>query len=264
MKPEEHIQEVPLVPPPPEVVIDIRDLHRGFGNRRVLQGVNLRVKRGRSVVVLGGSGTGKSVLIKHIVKLLTPDRGEVWVLGKRVDLLEGDELDRLRLSIGYLFQSGALFDSMTIYENMDFILERHTSLSREERKSRIIETLRWVNLEHTVYQYPAELSGGQRKRAALARAIILEPSVMLYDEPTTGLDPISVRTVSYLIRRLQRERGVTSIAITHDLLCARIITDEAHFLYGGKLVAHGTLDEVRKSNHPAVREFFGDDINDLL
>ncbi len=264
MKPEASIQTGVLHPPPEDVLIDIRDLHKSFGDRKVLQGVNLQVRRGTSAVVLGGSGTGKSVLIKHIVKLLTPDKGEVWVLGKRADLLEGDELDRLRLSIGYLFQSGALFDSMTVYENMDFILERHTTLSRQEREARIMEMLRWVRLEHTVHQYPAELSGGQRKRVALARAIILEPQIMLYDEPTTGLDPISVRTVSYLIRRLQRERGVTSIAITHDLLCAKIITDEAHFLYGGKLVASGTLDEVRHSSHPAVREFFGEDLNSLI
>lgn len=251
-------------PPPPEHLIELRDVHKSFGKKEVLRGVWLSVRKGTTAVVLGGSGTGKSVLIKHIVRLLVPDRGEVWALGKRVDCLEGEALDRLRLSIGFLFQSGALFDSMTVYENLDFILSRHTSLSPEARKQRILETLEWVRVAQTIYQYPAELSGGQRKRVALARAIILEPKIMLYDEPTTGLDPVSVRTVSHLINRLRDERGITSIAITHDLLCAKIITDTAHFLFEGRIVASGSLQEVALHKHPAIREFFGNDLIQLL
>ncbi len=243
-------------PPPPEIIIELRDIHKSFGNNEVLKGVTFSVRKGTNAVILGGSGSGKSVLLKHIVQLLKPDRGEVWVRGKRVDLLEGDELDALRLSIGYLFQSGALFDSMTVYENMDFILRRHTSLTPEERRARIEETLDWVNLRAKAPNYPAELSGGQKKRIGLARAIILEPEILLYDEPTTGLDPISVRLVSDLIVRLRDERGITGVAITHDLLCADIITDEAFFLYQGRFIDQGTLDELRRSEHPLLREFF--------
>jgi phospholipid/cholesterol/gamma-HCH transport system ATP-binding protein len=240
-----------------QTVIALRDVYKRFGDHEVLRGVSLEVRRGTSVVVLGGSGTGKSVLIKHIVQLLKPDRGEVWVLGERVDQLAGDALDRLRLAIGYLFQGGALFDSMTVFANLDFILERHTDLDRAARRQRIEETLDWVNLRDKAPRYPAELSGGQKKRIGLARAIILEPQILLYDEPTTGLDPISVRTVSDLIVRLRDERGITSITITHDLLCAEIIADEVHFLHEGTFAAGGSLDDVRRSDHPEIRNFFG-------
>lgn len=243
--------------PPQDVVIDLRDLHKSFGGVTVLNGVSLSVKEGTSAVVMGGSGTGKSVLIKHIVRLLEPDRGQVWVKGRRVDEMKPDELDELRLSIGYLFQGGALFDSMTVYEQLDFYLTRHTELDEDERDDRIEETLSWVNLRETAQKYPAELSGGQRKRIGLARAIILQPTILLYDEPTTGLDPISVRTVSSLIVRLRDERGISSIAITHDLLCAELIADHVHFLSGGEIVAEGTLEEVRDVPVPEVQEFFG-------
>ena len=244
-------------PPPEDVIIELRDLHKSFGAKHVLEGVSMRVEKGTSAVVMGGSGTGKSVLLKHIVKLLDPDSGEVWVKGQRIDQLKGDALDALRLSIGYLFQGGALFDSMTVFENLDFLLRRHSKLSKGERRDRITETLTWVNLQEKAPQYPAELSGGPKKRIGLARAIILEPEILLYDEPTTGLDPISVRTVSDLIVRLRDERGITSVAITHDLLCAEIIADVAHYLYEGVFVASGTLEELRNADHPEVRNFFG-------
>lgn len=243
--------------PAPEIVIELRDLHKRFGTIDVLNGVSLSVEEGTSAVVMGGSGTGKSVLIKHIVRLLEPDRGEVWVRGRRVDQMKLDELDELRLSIGYLFQGGALFDSMTVYEQLEFYLLRHTDLDEDEREDRIEETLSWVNLRETAEKYPAELSGGQRKRIGLARAIVLQPKILLYDEPTTGLDPVSVRTVSGLIVRLRDERGISSIAITHDLLCAELIADSVHFLSGGRIVAEGTLDDVRQSRVPEVAEFFG-------
>ncbi|CAM3377222.1 ABC transporter ATP-binding protein [Rhodothermus bifroesti] len=241
----------------PEPVVCLRAVYKRFGVREVLRGVTLEVAPGQSVVVMGSSGSGKSVLLKHLVRLLVPDQGEVWVLGQRVDQLEAEALDQLRLSIGYLFQSGALFDSMTVYENLDFLLERHTKLSRAERRDRILEMLDWVGLRHTVTQYPAELSGGQRKRIALARAMILEPKVLLYDEPTTGLDPASVRAVSELIVRLREERSITSVTITHDLLCAEIIADRAHFLHEGRILLSGTFEELRKADHPALRNFFG-------
>lgn len=244
-------------PPPDNVVIALRDIHKAFGDKEVLRGISMAVERGTSAVVMGGSGAGKSVLIKHIVQLLKPDRGSVWVQGQCLNALDEDALDALRLHIGYLFQSGALFDSMTVYENLDFLLDRHTPLTPSERRERIDETLDWVNLGDKGPQYPAELSGGQKKRIGLARAIILEPDILLYDEPTTGLDPISVRTVADLIVRLRDERGITSVAITHDLLCADIITDTAHFLYQGELIASGTLDELRRAPDPELRNFFG-------
>ncbi len=239
-------------------IVRLVDIRKSFGDLEVLRGVNLDVDRKSIVVVMGGSGTGKSVLIKHIVRLLEPDSGEVWVNNRRVDEMNEDELDELRLSVGYLFQSGALFDSMTVSENLDFILERHSSFSRPERRDRIEELLSWVNLADKRHHLPAELSGGQKKRIALARAIVLEPDVMLYDEPTTGLDPIWVRDVSELIVRLRDERDITSVAITHDLLCAEIIADDAHFLHEGHFIASGNLDDIRRVDHPQIRNFFGE------
>ncbi len=243
-------------PPPDDVIIEIRNLHKGFGEKQVLRGISLSVKKGESAVVLGGSGSGKSVLIRHVVGLLKPDQGEVWVKGQRIDLLDGNELDRVRLSIGYLFQGGALFDSMTVAENMRFYLDRHTKLSAAEKTERIEAAVENVNLSQTLEQYPAELSGGQKKRIGLARAVILEPEIILYDEPTTGLDPVSVRVVSDLIVRLRDERGISSVAITHDLLAASIITDEAHFLYEGRFIASGSLQDIRETENPVLDEFF--------
>lgn len=243
-------------PPPPDVVVELRDVHKAFGPKQVLRGINLSVERGTSAVVLGGSGTGKSVLTKHVVGLLQPDRGEVWVLGDRVDLMGQEQLDRKRTRLGYLFQGGALFDSMTVYENMRFFLDRLTTLDRAEKDDLIAESLEDVNLPQTRDQYPAELSGGQKKRIGLARTLILRPDIILYDEPTTGLDPVSVRVVSELIVKLRDTRGISSVAITHDLLAAEIITDRAHFIHEGQIVESGALDEVRRSDHPVLREFF--------
>ncbi|HIL56667.1 MAG TPA: ATP-binding cassette domain-containing protein, partial [Rhodothermales bacterium] len=172
-------------PPPDHVAIEMRNVHKAFGTKEVLKGISLSVDRGMSGVVLGGSGTGKSVLTKHVVGLLKPDRGEVWVLGDRIDLMTGDALDRKRIRLGYLFQGGALFDSMTVYENMRFFLDRHTKLSKGEKDDLVEESLEDVNLPQTKHQYPAELSGGQRKRIGLARTLILRPDIILYDEPTT-------------------------------------------------------------------------------
>ncbi len=240
---------------PAEIIV--KDLHKAFGDRKILRGVSVSAERGSTVAVMGGSGTGKSVLLKHLVGLIEPDAGEIWVQGKRVDQLNMSDLNVLRLRIGYLFQGGALFDSMTVEENLDFVLRRHSELPVQERTEQIHEAIAWVNLPHAAKQYPAELSGGQKKRIALARAIILRPNILLCDEPTTGLDPASVRTVSNLIMRLKAERGITTVAITHDLLCAEIIADHAVFLYRGQALAEGTLNELRSSEHPVLRAFFG-------
>ena len=251
-------------PPPDGIVIEFRDVKKSFGEKHILRGASMAIPRGKSAVVMGGSGTGKSVTIKHLVNLLEPDSGEVWALGQNVPDLATDPLDALRLKIGFLFQSGALFDSMTVYENMEFVLERHTEMNAEGRKGRIMETLEWVNLPKTTAQFPSELSGGQRKRIGLARSIILQPEIMLYDEPTTGLDPISVRTVSNLINRLRDERGITSITITHDLLCAEMIADQVFYLLDGVYAVRGTLDEVAQADIPQIREFFGEDYLNAL
>ncbi len=208
-------------PPPDTVAVELRDVYKGFGPKKVLKGISLAVERGTSGVVLGGSGSGKSVLTKHIVGLLMPDKGEVWVLGERLDLMTPEQLDRKRTRLGYLFQGGALFDSMTVYENMRFFLDRLTTLTKDEKNDLIEESLEDVNLPETAHQYPAELSGGQKKRIGLARTLILRPDIILYDEPTTGLDPVSVRVVSDLIVQLRDTRGISSIAITHDLLGRR-------------------------------------------
>jgi phospholipid/cholesterol/gamma-HCH transport system ATP-binding protein len=243
-------------PPPEDVPVEIRNLHKSFGQTHVLRGISLSVRRGTCAVVLGGSGTGKSVLIRHVVGLLKPDDGEVWVEGERVDLLSGDELDRLRLKTGYLFQGGALFDSMTVEENMRFFLDRNTRFSKDEKRDRIENALEGVKLGGMLDRYPAELSGGQKKRIALARAMLLEPAIILYDEPTTGLDPVSVRVVSELIAGLRDERGITSIAITHDILCAEIIANEAHFISEGRFIESGSLDDLKESEHEVLQEFF--------
>lgn len=240
-----------------EAFVRFRDVHKAFGATQVLRGITLDVEEGKTLAVMGGSGTGKSVLIKHVVQLLRPDRGEIWVRDKRMDQLKGAELDRERLSIGYLFQGGALFDSMTVAENFDFVLDRHTDMSAGERRDRIAQLLTWVSLVEKMDAVPADLSGGQKKRIALARAIALDPDLMLFDEPTTGLDPISVRMVSELIVRLQEERDMTSIVITHDLLCAEIAADYVGFLSEGRILEEGTLEEVRQSEQEELRNFFG-------
>ena len=244
-------------PPRASTVIELKDVHKSFGDNHVLSGISLRVINDTSAVVMGGSGSGKSVLIRSIVGLMGIDQGEVWINGERIDILEGHELDRVRLKIGFLFQGGALFDSMTIAENMDFILSRHSEMSFAERRDRIEDLLNSVDIIDKIEQYPSELSGGQKKRAALARALVLEPEIMIYDEPTTGLDPVSVRTVSELIVRLRDEKDITSLTITHDLECARIIADDVHFLHSGRIIEHGSLDDLRSSSIPELRNFFG-------
>ncbi len=244
--------------PPDGIAISVRNLHKAFGALKVLRGVSLDVRQGTCVAVMGGSGTGKSVLIKHVVRLLRPDKGTIWVFGQRVDEMEEAVLNQLRLRIGFLFQGGALFDSMTVGENLDFILSRHTPFPASERQERIRNALAWVALPDKASSYPASLSGGQRKRIALARAVILEPEILLCDEPTTGLDPVSVRMVSDLLVRLRDELGITIVSITHDLLSARITADRACFLHEGRVIAEGTLEELQEDADPVLRDFFGD------
>ncbi|HET7118132.1 MAG TPA: ABC transporter ATP-binding protein [Hanamia sp.] len=240
-----------------EVLISIKDLYKSFGDNHVLQGVNMEVHNKENVVVLGRSGTGKSVLIKIICGLLKPDGGTVNVLGKEVDLLNYKELQEFRLQIGFSFQNSALYDSMTIRENLAFPLVRHSKhLTRKEVKSQIESVLDDVGLLQTINQMPSELSGGQRKRVGIARTLILRPQIMLYDEPTSGLDPITSIEINNLINHVRHKFNTTSIIITHDLTCAKTTGDKVAMLYDGKFIKQGTFDEVFSSDDEVIQNFY--------
>ncbi|HSV10838.1 MAG TPA: ATP-binding cassette domain-containing protein [Hanamia sp.] len=238
-------------------MISIMDLYKSFGENHVLRGVNLEVKNKENVVVLGRSGTGKSVLIKIICGLLKPDQGSVNVLGKEVELLSEKELQQLRLQIGFSFQSSALYDSMTVKENLAFPLVRHWKhLSKKEVKEQIERVLDAVGLLQTINQMPSELSGGQRKRIGIARTLILRPKIMLYDEPTSGLDPITSIEINKLINLVKHEFNTTSIIITHDLTCAKTTGDKVAMLFDGKFIKQGTFDEVFSSDDERIQNFY--------
>jgi phospholipid/cholesterol/gamma-HCH transport system ATP-binding protein len=240
-----------------ENVISIMDLYKSFGENHVLRGVNLEVKNKENVVVLGRSGTGKSVLIKIICGLLKPDQGSVNVLGKEVELLNEKELQQLRLQIGFSFQSSALYDSMTVKENLAFPLVRHSKhLSKKEVNQQIERVLDAVGLLQTMNQMPSELSGGQRKRIGIARTLILRPMIMLYDEPTSGLDPITSIEINNLINLVKQEFNTTSIIITHDLTCAKTTGDKVAMLFDGKFIKQGTFDEVFSSDDERIQNFY--------
>ena len=230
-------------------------IEKAFGTNRVLRGVDLMVERGETVVVLGGSGSGKSVLLRHAVGLIQPDAGEVWVDGTEISHLGEEELLETRKKVGMLFQSGALFDSMTVYENVAFALLEHTDWDDERVLARVKEVLGLVELGDVLELMPASLSGGMRKRVALARAIALAPAAILYDEPTTGLDPITANTINHLIRSLQKRLGVTSIVVTHDIHSAFTVGDRIAFLHEGRILFHGTTEEARKAPVPLLRNF---------
>lgn len=237
-------------------IIQLRDVYKSFQSLHVLSGVDLDIPEGKTTVVLGPSGSGKSVMLKHIVGLLQPDKGEIYFDGQRIDNLKERDLTDVRLQIGLLFQGGALFDSLTVEENIEFPLREHTKLTREERHERVARALEVVDLKGMFLKLPAQLSGGQRKRVALARAIALEPRVVLYDEPTTGLDPIRSDGINELILKLNRNMGVTSIVVTHDLVSARKVADRCVMLLHGKIAAEGTYDELAHHENAQVRHFF--------
>ncbi|WP_291910267.1 ABC transporter ATP-binding protein [Chitinophaga sp. CB10] len=238
-------------------VIDIHDLYKSFGSNHVLRGISLQVHKGENVVVLGRSGTGKSVLIKIMVGLLSPDSGEVNVLGKEVPGLSVVELRELRLRVGFCFQNGALYDSMTVGENLAFPLKRNTpGITRAKVKEMVATVLDAVGLSQTIDQMPAELSGGQRKRIGIARTLILRPDIMLYDEPTAGLDPITCTEINNLINEVQHRFNTTSIIITHDLTCAKAVGDTIVVMKEGRFIKRGPFDEVFDSNDELIREFY--------
>jgi len=230
-------------------------VRKSFGDKDVLRGVDLDVNAGETCVVLGGSGSGKSVLLRHAVGLHRPEGGQVWVDGTEISTLDEDELLETRKKVGMLFQAGALFDSMTVRENVGFALEEHTAWDEDRVLARVVEVLKLVELDGVLDLMPADLSGGMRKRVALARAIALAPRAILYDEPTTGLDPITATTINRLIRSLQSKLGVTSIVVTHDILSAFTVGDRVAFLHEGRILFHGTVDEARSAPVPVLRNF---------
>jgi phospholipid/cholesterol/gamma-HCH transport system ATP-binding protein len=228
---------------------------KAFRHKPVLRGVTLDIRAGETLVLLGGSGSGKSVLLKHLNGLLRPDAGSVVVDGTPLESLDEDGLVPIRRRVSMLFQQGALFDSLTVGDNVAFPLREHRMLPEHDVPARIAEALAMVGLEGTERLMPAELSGGMRKRAALARALVLEPKVVLYDEPTTGLDPVVGAKINHLIRDLQRRLGLTSVVVTHDLASAFYVGDRLAFLYEGRIRFAGTPDEARSSDDGPLREF---------
>jgi phospholipid/cholesterol/gamma-HCH transport system ATP-binding protein len=241
-----------------ELIIEIKNLKKSFGSKDVLTDINLTVHRGENVVVLGRSGQGKSVTIQCIVGMLMPDAGSLKVFGEEVAELNDKELKELRMKIGFLFQSGALYDSMTVRENLEFPLTRVLKLKDQaEIDQRVEEILTAVGLA-AADKMPSDLSGGMRKRAGLARTLIIKPEIMLYDEPTTGLDPITSREISELILDMQKKYKTTSIIITHDMECARITADRVVIMNDGEYIEEGTFEALQKSKNKIVQSFFKD------
>ena len=235
--------------------IEYKGLHKSFGRKEVLKGIDLAIDRGETIVIMGGSGTGKSVLIRHTIGLHKPDAGEVWVDGIEISGFNEDQLMPIRRKVGMLFQGGALFDSMDVHDNIAFPLREHTSLDEAAISARVREVLDLVELEEVETLSPSDLSGGMRKRVALARAIAISPQGILYDEPTTGLDPITADAINKLIRSLQSALNVTSVVVTHDIQSAFTVGDRIAFLSEGSLCWVGTVEDARTAREPRLREF---------
>jgi phospholipid/cholesterol/gamma-HCH transport system ATP-binding protein len=236
-------------------IVSLRNVHKQFGSQVVLDRYSLDVEPAKTVVIMGPSGCGKSVTLKHIIGLLRPDSGEVSFDGQRIDTLTEQELIPVRLQIGLLFQMAALFDSMSVHENLEFPLIEHTKFNRAERAEKIRKALITVDLDGAQAKLPSQLSGGQKKRVALARAIVLSPRVVLYDEPTTGLDPVRADGINELIIKLKHEMGVTNVVVTHDLTSARKVADRVVMMLNGRIVADGTFEEVGASPDERVQHF---------
>jgi phospholipid/cholesterol/gamma-HCH transport system ATP-binding protein len=237
-------------------VIQVVDLYKSFGDNQVLRGVNLMVEEGSTLVILGGSGSGKTVLLKHVIGLLKPDRGQVLIEGQDIVPLGAEVLAKVRTKFGMVFQNAALFDSMTVYENVAFPLREHRKLKEAEMRRIVREKLSVVDLSPNIEdEFPAQLSGGMRKRVGLARAIVLDPKIVLYDEPTTGLDPITTAYVDQMIIDAKRKLGVTSVVISHDIASAFKVADNVAFLSDGVIVEKGPPQQLRKSQQPKLKLF---------
>jgi phospholipid/cholesterol/gamma-HCH transport system ATP-binding protein len=236
-------------------MIEVRNLEKSFGSHEILAGVSFRIEKGESVVIIGRSGGGKSVLLKHLIALLKPDRGQVLIDGEDIVPMNERQLLRVRRKFGMLFQGAALFDSMTVAENVGFAFRRERSLPEEEIKKKVAEVLETVDLPGTEDKNPSELSGGMKKRVGLARAIIYEPQIVLYDEPTTGLDPIVSDSIDKLILRVRDQLDVTTVVVTHDMRSARRLGQRIMMLHERKIYATGTAEEIFESKDPIVRQF---------
>ncbi|MDO8729635.1 MAG: ABC transporter ATP-binding protein [Candidatus Omnitrophota bacterium] len=236
-------------------MIELINLYKEFGKHPVLRGVNLTIRDGETMVIIGRSGCGKSVLLKHMIGLMKPDEGQVIVDGEEVSRASGETLRRLRLKFGMLFQGAALFDSLTVGENVAFSLREHTPMEEPEIQARIVECLGYVGLSGIEHLKPAELSGGMRKRVGLARALAIKPRVILYDEPTTGVDPIGADAINRLILRLHDRLKVTGVVVTHDMVSATKIADRIAMLHEGRILQVGTVEEIRSTSNPVVRQF---------
>ena len=240
-----------------ETVVKISGLRKSFGANQVLRNFNMDLSQGENLVILGKSGSGKSVLIKCIIGLMAPDEGNIIVFGEEVIKLSHDDLDRMRVKVGFLFQSNALYDSMTIRENLEFPLRRHwVKTTKESVDDLVMEALTNVGLTHTINMKPAELSGGMRKRIALARTLILKPKIILYDEPTTGLDPITGKEICNLILEVQKKYNTSSIIISHDMNCVRITSNRIVMLTDGACYATGTYNEFKTSKDEKIKQYF--------
>ncbi|MEQ1677160.1 MAG: ATP-binding cassette domain-containing protein [Chitinophagaceae bacterium] len=241
----------------PENVLVVKNLYKSFGDNQVLVDFNLSLSKGENVAVLGKSGSGKSVLIKCIIGLLYPDGGGINVLGRNIEELNTRELDEVRTKVGFLFQSNALYDSMTVRENLEFPLRRHwIKVSAAETEKKVMEVLTNVGLAHTVDMMPAELSGGMRKRIALARTLILDPEIILYDEPTTGLDPITGKEISTLMKEMGEKYNTSALIISHDMSCIRATADRIVMLIDGRCYAEGIYEELKENKDSKVKQFF--------
>jgi len=244
-------------------IIEVRNLTKKFGHKLVLDKISLSIEKGKTTVIIGPSGCGKTILIKHFIVLQRPTEGEVFFKGRRVDDLSERELNGIRTQFGYLFQEGALFDSMTIAENIMFPIRQHAKVRNWAEVEEVVKMkLAMVGLDGFQNYFPARLSGGQRKRAALARAIALNPEVILYDEPTTGLDPIRSDIINELILKLKRELGVTTVVVTHDMKSAYKVANRIIMLHNGKIVADGDADHIRNHPHPVVQQFINGEVGE--
>ncbi len=236
-------------------MIELIDIHKSFGSQSVLDGLNLLIPEGMITAVIGPSGEGKSVLLKHIIGLLKPDQGDVLVDGRSIVGLRRSQLNQVREKFAMVFQNAALFDSMTVYENVAFALEEKTSLARNEIQRRVAVALQEVGLKDVNHKYPDELSGGMKKRVGLARALLLEPQIILFDEPTTGLDPVIRRAIHQLIRQTHKKFGFTAVIVSHDIPDIFGVADHIAMLYRGKILQFGTPDDIQNSDNPVVRQF---------